>query len=481
MRRIGASKAAVAFNAAVPFSAAMIQSWRALGGAAFHGANMKEKMKSFTKFSTGAAVLIGAPTAMEMLNNLFLSITPNADGSPRTWVHPDDPTQKEWTYLDYYWNGYTLQQRVYNRIVMLSDRPPWEAAIWPISPEWGLFRGATIAALDTVFGMSAVGDNVLAQLEQGEAGMAVFWASLARVLDVPIPPPLAAALTYLGVSSRVGFELGQNNDPENPGPDVTFVRSYPLPGGERLTRFGTGAAANSTLDIKSAEMLGDIFGSGAALYIPTVEGFNSGYELEGGSIASGVEGALAGFSDGLAKQASYLQPLWKQSLRPNPNDSLITKDLFGRRTALEALGRDAKLFYTMGLDTAGNADVPQDDTIIYELSADAKTVLSDVGKLNGKIADARKAITAAVNATRLDGKPATRQEINQYINARQLEITATKAQQLGIIRQYEVHISEVLNDRYKRAERGLPPIKIDLLTLKPRAKLLGSSIFQELQ
>ena len=167
MRRVGASKAAEIFNASVPFSAAMIQSWNALGSAAWHGKTFADKMKSFTNFTAGAGALIGVPTMMELMHTASLGNAKNADGTPVTFA---DASGKEWTYNDYYWNGYTSQQRAANMIIMLPGEPPWEAILMPISPEWGLFRGAVMEGADAMFNLSDVGAIAGADKGSGKIG-----------------------------------------------------------------------------------------------------------------------------------------------------------------------------------------------------------------------------------------------------------------------------------------------------------------------
>ena len=460
MRRLGASDMAKRFNASVPFSAAMIQSWASIGSAATHGG-----MESFGKFVAGVGAIIGVPTVSEMIYNTLLSAQTNPDGSPLTFT---DESGKAWTYDDYYWNGYTTQQRADNMIMFVPGQPPWEAILMPISPEWGLFRGAVMDAVDAAFNLSNVGAIHTADPEQNRIARTQLVASAARVLDIPLPPLVAAAYSAVGADVRLGLAVEESSDPDDPGAGLTLLRNVPLGQGERITRrAGKAKYALSHLDTTTVAMLQDIFGAGGSLYVAAYEAFHAGKTLDSGSITTGLADAAVAFGDGLRKQARYTQPLWGKTLRPSAGGEIAT-DLFNRRAALNRLATDFKQYYQGGKGNLGNTVIPPDDPINFELSADAKKVLSTIGKLDSHVSLLRRELASMGNATNLG----TISNKNASMDAKRLQIQALKAQQLGFIIDYEARVSSVLSERYGRE------IDINLATFKPRANLVGDSIFQ---
>jgi hypothetical protein len=447
MRRLGGSDLAKAINASVPFSSAMIQSWNALGSAAKH---------DWQKFAMGAAAMIGAPTVMEMLYSATLGEE----------------------YREYYWNTFTTQQRADNMIIFIPGRPPEEAIIIPISPEWGLFRGAVMETMDAIFDFSQVGALKEAGTDQAKVSRNQLWAGIARVLDVPLPPLASAAFTAVGADVRFGLHMEESGDPDTPGAEVSLFRSIPLAKGERITRrSGQAKHAGSTIDTDIVNILQDVFGSAGALYVGVHEAFMAGKrdKLDGG-ISSGLENAASAFGNGLRKQARWTQPLFGKTLRPNANDEVATL-LFNRREALKRLGNDFQSYFSggqvdrQGIPSIGNQDVPPDDPINFELSGDAKTVLANVSLLDREISGIRGQISKMANATNLGSA----REKEKLIDGKTLEIQALKARQLSSILDYEAHASEVLTKRYKR------PVRINLGTFRPRPNLPTSSIGQELR
>jgi hypothetical protein len=448
MRRMGGSELAKTINASVPFSAAMIQSWNALGSAFKH---------DWQKFILGASVMIGVPTVSEM----FIAATLGEE------------------YRDYYWNKFTTQQRADNMIIFIPGRPPEEAIIMPISPEWGLFRGAVMEAVDAIFDFSQVGSLGEASSDQEKISRQQLWASVARVFDLPLPPLISMGFSMAGADVRAGLHMEESGDPDDPGAKVSLFRSIPLAKGERVTRrSGYAKFAGSTLDTDTVAILQDIFGSAGALYVGVHEAFMAGKrDKVGGGVGAGITNAADAFGHGLRKQMRYLPPtLFGNALRHSASDEIATK-LHHRREALKRLGNDFQSYFSGGLvdrqgfPSIGDQDVPPDDPINYELSGDAKTVLSSVALLDKEISGLRGQISKMGNATNL-GSAA---EKDKLMEAKTLEIQALKARQLSSILDYEAHASEVLTKRYKR------PVHINLGTFRPRPDLPTSSIGQELR
>ena len=87
--------------------------------------------------------------------------------------------------MDYYWNGFTDLQRASNRIVFRPGKPPWQAIMIPISPEWGLVRGIVLDGMNELYGYNRVG-SLKEMAERGELEWLQTHVGLARVADVPL-------------------------------------------------------------------------------------------------------------------------------------------------------------------------------------------------------------------------------------------------------------------------------------------------------
>lgn len=459
MRRMGSSKAAKMFNASVPFSSAMVQSWNSIGSAIKYSAKHDKGFNAMT----GLATLIGIPTATELVSNAALSLTGATFSDP-------SGSGKMWTYDDYYWNGFTTQQRADNMIVFLPGKPPWEALIAPISPEFGLMRGAVMEGMDAIFNLSGVGAIGEVSDKKNDVNRNQFLASLARVMDVPIPPVVAAMWSATGVDVRLGLNIDEGSDPDNPGFGLSFGKANPLGKGERFTRrSGKTKFAQGAMDNDMSTIMQDLFGSGGSLYVAMHEAFMSGKKNTAASLGpedtslQGVSGAIKALGNGLRRQARWTQPLFGQTLRPKASGEIATS-LFNRRAALKRLGNDFNSYFSggqvdpSGNPTVGNTDVPPNDPINMELSADAKAVESNIALLDKDIGMLRRQVTTMGNATNLGSI----NERNSKIDAKMLEIQALKAKQLSTILDYEARASEVLTERYKR------PVDINLSTFTPR-------------
>ena len=461
MRRVGASGFAQGFNASVPFASAMVQSWNSIAGAA---------RVDFGKFIVGASALIGVPTLSEMTYNAILSEASDP------WPDPKNP-DKQWTYNDYYWNGFTTQQRTDNFIYFVPGKPPWEAIVVPVSPEWGLFRGVTMEAADAIFGFSNEGN--IAMVDQAKTNRDMFWNSLMRVLDIPLPPPLAAAGSALGMDVRVGLSREVQPDPDDPGATTSIMRMHPIGQGERVTRrAGKSRFANSFHDRTTAAIIQDIFGAAGAAYLNVADAVaaNSNPKL-GGSITQGLSAGWDALGESAQRQMRYTQPLHGNALRPNANDE-IAKHLFTSRQVLKNLHNQlrngyigAGIVYADGQLIDGDPILPPDDPINLELAASAQKIDSNIGLLDQDIARLKKDLTTLGNAS---ASFLPRKERNDKYDSKVLQIQAIKAQQLSMLHELEEAMSEYLSERYER------DIYVNFASWKPRADLPTSSISKEL-
>ena len=462
MSRRGASKVAEFFNATSPFSASMVQSWNTLGAAAKH---------DWVRFIGGAGVLVGLPTISEMAYTSVLSETMGEDGKPMTFVMPGDPTMKEWTYNDYYWNGYTTQQRADNFIMMNPLKPPWEAIVIPVSPEWGMFRGAVMEAMDAIFQFSNEGSLNIANQGTDAYSRNQLRAGLVRGLDIPLNPLFVASFSAIGIDMRVGANVVAAEG-EDPGEKLSFARLQPFGAGQRLTRRTETKFVNDSIGNTIASVIGDIFGAAGNLYIGVHEAFSSGLDVgEDPGIVQATTNAVDAFGDGLRKQVRYLQPLWGKTINPN-NSGEIESGVFQARANLIAIGKDLNNMIglgvssgTTGLSNVGNSVLVPGDGIYGHVAAQVKNLQSELAINDPSISEHRRRRAIARNATNLG----SRREIQDKMDGHTLMIQSLQAEQAAILSNFERDMSKFLS----RPEILNRDIKIDLRTLKPRPNPSG--------
>jgi len=441
MSRRGANPFVQGINATIPFSSATLQSWNALGSAA------KADWKAF---SVGVGALIGVPTLTELTMNAALSQTGVTFTDMGGGIDPETGQVKEWTYDDYYWNGYTTQQRVDNMIIFIPGRAPWEAAIIPISPEWGLFRSVVMEGADAVFNLSQVGANEVAGGIRNH-----ILHSLHRVLDIPLPPVLAAGLSLSGVDIRAGANIKTGEDPDAPATELSFLEALPIGTGERITsRMGRTKDVNGFHDKTTAAMIKDLFGAGGTAYVALADALYAGTTNVGGGIVQGLSEGVDAVIDSGRRQARYLQPLPLIGGKTfKTGDPEIAARLHGKRAALRSLLADAKVLEgAQGYVRIEGKDVPIDnviptgDPIRIQLAGDAKVVDSNIRMLDKTIAKLRADITRVRHATTL-GSHRERQDI---IDGKNSEIQAYKAQQLAAFNTFQDIWSRELTKKYRR-------------------------------
>lgn len=454
MNRIGASNFAKNFNAAIPFSSAMIQSWNSIGASA---------KGNWGKFMTGAVALIGAPTATELIYNQVLNDTPDpVTGQPKLWQDLGNP-EKFWTYSDYYWNKYTTEQRVNNFIYFVPGKPPWEAILVPVSPEWSLFRAATIEGMDAVFNFSDVGDINVVNSVPGQAGhdgqkfaetkfnRDHFIVSMARAFDVAIPPPLAALYSSMGLDARFGLTYEEPNDPDNPSAGFSVMRAHNIASGERVTRsLGKTRFTEGEISRTSTAMIQDIWGAAGAQYVNFHNAFMAGVKKEDGGFMEGISDGFDAFTQTSLSQARYLQPLIGKAVRGNAS-SKESRKMFAIKETMKALDKDWKIIEGGGIMFSNGVPIPGYDTIkisddpkAMELGAAVGDIKQDIADYEKEIATIKKSISTMGHSTILGSA----REKADKIDASYTEIQRLTAQQLSIIHDWENKLGDYLTDRY---------------------------------
>ena len=434
--RVGSSQAARVVHATIPFSSPMLQTFNAIG----HSAK-----NDFPAFVTGVGSLIGIPTLTELTYNAGIS---------KSGMTFKDREGKEWTYDDYYWNGFTTEQRNNNFILFVPGRPPWEASLMPLAPEFGLFKAVVTETADLLFGLSDVGN--IGRTQRGGAndvGRDHFLAALERLLDVPVPPLAGALMSGVGLDPRVGFNLSPG-DPEDPGAEWDFIKVHGIGSGERVSP-GLGAKRDvgDYADRKVAAMASDILGAGGASVIAFTDGLMAGTKNEG--LSQGVVQGLSGVIDSGVRQARYLQPITSlfagRSISPGASGEIATA-LYNKKSSLRSLTKDAKILMggvgyvkVDGKDIPIDTIVPTQDPIRKTLAADASTLTSTINNLDSEIGNLRKELSKIENSSLFSLKD--KKDIKA---GKQLRIQTLKSMQLGHLVTYENTISNMLSKEFDR-------------------------------
>lgn len=410
VRLRGSSDTAKAFHAVTPFSGAMMQAWATMG---------RSMSKAGLTKSLGTVVAgIGMPTLLEATYNSTLD-------TDARFQDPDDPT-KQWSYRDYYWNGYTVDQRNNNVIIMIPGKPPWEAIIKPVIPELSLFRGASIDAFEAIFGASVNGIDTGNHLLAGAM----------RTFDIP-PNPFIAA-----VANTFGIKLSANLLPEDPdGQGLSFLQGRPLFTGSRVTGSARAKFEGSEIDKDVVAIFQSIFGSAGTLMIATYEGFNSGNEKA--SLGKRMEFAMDALGRNIKRQVRYVQPLLDKTLRPSM-DPHIQRDLLNKKAALQQAAKGWETTSTGGLfknQKAVRGDVlsPTQDPIAMMMQAGANDVLASVSIFDSYIQDLQhqKNTIGTGMHDLYKGQALTVKDRDEIIDSLTLRIEALKSQQLSVYKTQE--------------------------------------------
>lgn len=464
MRRVGASGLAKAFNETVPFSAAMIQSWNSIGAAA---------RKNPVRFTAGVGALIGTPTVTELVHNKGIHLGAVDDnGQPITFTDPKFP-EKQWTYNDYYWNGFSTEQRVNNFIYFQPGKPPWEAIIVPVSPEWSLARATIIEGMDAVFNFSDVGN--IGKVDADKVNREHFLIAFARVFDVPLPPLVAAMASALDADVHLGLASKLESDPTDPGRATSIIRTQPYMKGERLTaRSSKARFAASDLERKVVAIAQDLFGSAATMYIAMHESFMAGSRKKsGGTVERGLEMAFESLGAGVKSQMRYGQGnIFGQVLRPKQNDEIAQSLHVGRDTIknltanLNNVLSGGGKYYMDGMEVKGDTLIPSDDPLMLEMSAAATKVDEAIKVLDESIFKLTRDLKTIPNSmvgagTRWKNIKERDNEYDQIV----LRIQSLKTEQLAEVHRLEDIVADHLEKRYGRE------IEVDFTSFSARPNL----------
>jgi len=422
----GSSDAAKAFHAITPFSGAMMQAWSTMGRAM--------KKAGWQKTMGAVTAAIGVPTMLEVTYN-------NSIDGEETYR---DKHGKEWNYRDYFWNGFTTDQRNNNHIIMKPGKPPWEALLIPITPELSLFRSIVIDSMEVLYGLSQSG------LDTGNHML----AGLVRTFDIPLNPFISAIGSSLGLDLRAGII-----------PDDTEGKGFSFFNGRQLNtggRLGSGLATpkfeGGELDRMIVNIAQDIFGAAASTGIGFYEGFNAGNEAT--SLDTRLEFAFDEVGRNIKRQARLPGSLFGSVLRPSP-DRDVARDLVSKQDALQKMGTDFKTLQTggnivKGLPSRGEPTTQSKDPVQLIIGSIAPEALAAISVFKDPIRILRHQINTlgAKTIDRFEGKQLTVKGREDIIDALNLRIGAYQAQQLSILKTFEELVVQTVAENTGRDIKG---------------------------
>jgi hypothetical protein len=464
MKKIGSGPEAALVNAALPFSTATLQSFSALGSA--FKANPG-------RFVAGTIAFVGVPTAAELALNQMISIEAELKGqrfeAPGGELNHDG-TPKTYSYMEWYWNVFTPLDRISNRIVFRPGMHPNEAHFFPISPEWSVARGLFLDGLTELYGYNRVGFTK-EMAERGDLEWMNLHTGLARSAGIPNSPIIAAFLSQAGIRTEAGLHPEVSTDPENPGRELTFFETMPLPSPDRLTDLTSSRSPGGDLSVSMSASIQDIGGAIGNTYVAFHEAFNAGLEFDpehlgfGGSLGKAMEMGLDAAGESTKRQLKTFNPLFGGGVaHPNANTHPVTEELRGKVRTLQRLKKTAKLMMSggtmsgAGTEFEGNTTAPNDDPIWRTVAQFAETMLGGLNIFSSLIQERRENIASIRNATNFPSIQAR----NDRIDSITQEILAYRHQQLIMAYQFEDKMTELVSSRLGR------DVVINLTTLAPR-------------
>ena len=454
--RRGASPIADVLNAAVPFSGAMLQSW-AVMGRAMRPISLGGK-NSMAKWMPAIVATIGLPAATEVVWNSTIE-------DDTLW---EDSKGQLWSYRDYYWNHFSTEQRNNNVILFIPGKPPWESIVQPITPEFSLVRAIAIEGIDAIFGFSEVGVTG----KTGDNGD--HWrAAIKRVLDIPVPPVINAAMNALAaVTLRVG-----PNEVVTPGEGegTSFVSTIPLGMGDRYTStYGEDRAIGDEFDKRVTAVLNSLFGAGGAALVAMANAFFPEDNTDPVPLEKRLSDLGTTFTHELARGVRVATPLYGRTMEHNPSVQPVAKEAISKiqglkeaqKKLLQVPGQGGGMMVQSETEATTRSMPIILDPVYQHIAMNATNVLADVQVNQDQISKLRAHISETRNAARLkDGTPLTPEHRRDIIDAYNITMTQQYAEMALTLKGWEAYFAAHLSGK----EQLNRPVDIDFATLKPRS------------
>ena len=365
----GASAFAKQMTAAFPYYGATIQGITTLGRAAIKAGTIKTVAR--------LTAVIGMPVFLESVYNSFI------DGDTKY----QDASGRWWTHNEWWWHGWTPEQRAGNFIVQIPGRKPWEAFIKPVVPEVGAIRGFYLDAIELMYGLA----NIPGISNEQAFSIDHISVSAARAANVSLPPWVMAAASAFGVDVRAGLSvegdagefLIQQRELPSPNRQTPNLEQARWEGGE----FG----------VRVRAFIQNIGGALTIHAIKAAEGFLSGDESTPTS-----EKVTAGFDAlgrSLLKTSKIPSAIFSGRVLSGGSNPAVSRQVFNKR---EALKRWVIVNATQTTGGAMSGDFPKQgrtskitlDPVSQALAATANTYAQEVASYEREISNLNKRINS---------------------------------------------------------------------------------------
>lgn len=286
-RDIGTSAGARTVASWVPYSGAILHGWSALGRAA---------KKDPKKFMAGLFTYVVAPTLAELVAWHFLA----GEDEKRA-----------------YWTRYTDEQRAGNFLAPTGDATT--PAMFRVLPEFGPIRTATIAAFDTMLGLSndyrgLPGDANIGTVEPATKKdyQHAMMVALARAFNIPTPPLVNAALATQNTQLTIGPTASEG--------DGTLIHLAPLGGTEKVSGVGRGdyRLPDGVLDRPLEGIISSLLGFYGTTLAATAEAFDQGTRKD---LGTGLDFAADELGERVSQYANLTNPFTGSASHTSSNDA----------------------------------------------------------------------------------------------------------------------------------------------------------------
>ena len=263
---------------------------------------------------------------------------------------------------------------------------------------------------------------------------------LQRVFNIPLPPPVKASLSMMGVDIQLGMDDWLSDE----GDGIPFVQTHPSGRGEQVT--GTDDQRRYIGDefsIRAKNSITDITGMVGTAAINMYEAFHSG-DTET-SIVDRTGLAFDSLGESAQQAIRFINPLFSGSLRASP-DTHTVKSIVSKTSAIDNLILKFGQIQTAGNKTGtiparGNSSSPSRDPIIGLAASQAPMVKQLMApyteKVNRLRLQANSLQNSSIDKYNNNKRIESVQERNNLIDAINLQIDAVKYQQLAKLKESE--------------------------------------------
>ena len=298
-----------------------------------------------------------------------------------------------------------------------------------------------------------------------------------RVLDIAMPPPMAAAFTAItGKSVRGGFSFDPHGgDEEGEAKDISLTTAMPIGTGGRYT---TRSQEDGAMDKVAAELIQDIGGSGGKLLVDVWNAATAGLnDRDDGSAATAFERGTEALGLAVNQQLKFPSLVFGRANKLSTMQP-ASKRMFRIKETIKSLQDMNRM-----LDTGGKGDLRRifsgngftnmmnDNAVWNEVAASISGLNSDLQEGNEEISSLSK----DNNSLGMDGTKSVGEK-RRKVDANNAALNDIYNDQYVMVKEWERKLSRVLRDRYKDET-----IEVNLEGNVPQSRLEGKSFLERLR